>query len=56
MSYEVELQEMQRLTGKISAIPQIDVTLTKEGCAADAKATGEAIKILSDKIDSLLKA
>ena len=32
------------IDGKIVAVPQIDKTLTREGAAADAKATGDAIR------------
>lgn len=43
MGYEANIQEMQKLTGKIRTIPMIDATLTKEGCAADAKAIGDRL-------------
>lgn len=41
---------MYALRGKIVSIPKVDTTLTKEGCAADAKATGEAIQKVSGAI------
>lgn len=37
----------QELKGRITAIPQVDKTLTKDGYAADAKATGDRIKGLT---------
>lgn len=36
------------LKGKITAIPSVDKTLTKAGCPADAKVTGDAIRALQD--------
>lgn len=42
------------LKGKITRIPTLDRTLTKEGCAADAKAVGDALSAVeaaSNKVD-----
>lgn len=44
MNLEGNAQAVQELRGRITKIPAIDTTLTKEGWCADAKATGEAIK------------
>ena len=41
-----EQEELTKLKGKILKIPQVDKTLAKEGYAADAKTTGEAISKL----------
>lgn len=38
---------VKSLKGKISAIPQIDNTLTKAGCAADAKMVGDRLDKVS---------
>lgn len=35
------------LKGKINRVPSVDVTLTKEGWAADAKETGEQLRQIS---------
>ena len=43
--------ESKELKGKILIIPRIDKTLTKEGYAADAKVTGEAIEKMVKKVD-----
>lgn len=43
--------ESKELKGKILTIPRIDKTLTKEGYAADAKVTGEAIEKMVKKVD-----
>lgn len=39
-------QEFNNLKGKVVTIPTVDNTLSKEGYAADAKATGNKIKTL----------
>ena len=47
---------MYALRGKIVSIPKVDTTLTKEGCAADAKVTGDALEArvrVVDIVDSL---
>ena len=49
-------QSMNKLTGKITEIPQVDDTLTKEGKSADAKKTGEELARLEAKIDSVIAA
>lgn len=49
-SKQIELQ------GKVVSIPRVDATLTKEGYAADAKATGEALQTrvkITDIVDGL---
>lgn len=46
MSVEGNANALNRITGKIVAIPQVDDTLSKEGFSADAKATGEKFKEL----------
>lgn len=43
MELKGNISSEQKLKGKITAIPQLDETLTKHGYSADAKATGEAI-------------
>jgi hypothetical protein len=55
MSYEMDIQEKQTLTGKITMIPKVDKTLTQPGHAADAKETGDAIRSLQKKIDELTR-
>ena len=37
-------QTISELTGKIEAVPRVDKTLSKEGCAADAKEVGERLR------------
>lgn len=49
-------QFLNKLTGKITEIPVVDDTLTKEGKSADAKKTGEELKRLEAKIDSVIAA
>ncbi len=44
MSLEGNVEGTNEIKGRIYTIPQADPTLTKEGYAADAKATGEKIK------------
>jgi hypothetical protein len=46
-------QDVSILKGKVSKIPQVDITLSKEGYAADAKATGDALAELKRQIDEL---
>ena len=44
------------LKGKIVAIPSVDASLTKNGYAADAKATGDALNArvkVADVVDNL---
>lgn len=41
------------LKGKIVEIPKVDNTLSKEGYAADAKKTGDALADLQRQIDEL---
>ena len=43
MSLTGNADSLYKLTGKVTSIPRIDNTLTKEDQAAEAKATGEAI-------------
>lgn len=54
MSLEGSATNLSELKGKITSIPAIDRTLTKEGWCADAKAVGDAIAAVetaSDKVD-----
>lgn len=44
---------LHNLKGKISFIPAVDNTLTKAGCAADAKETGKKISNIQFQIDSI---
>lgn len=53
MSYDINLQEKGMLQGKITQIRGIDKTLTKEGYAADSKATGDAVKSLRQRIEKM---
>lgn len=41
------------LVGKISGVPKVDATLTKAGAAADAKATGDALKQAREDLDTV---
>lgn len=45
------LEATETLNGKVISIPSIDKTLTKDGYAADAKVTGEAIENMIKKVD-----
>ncbi len=47
-------QAIYKLTGKITAIPGTDDTLTKEGQAADARKTGEELARIEAKIDGFI--
>ena len=48
MEGNVKVEEaIKSLKGKLNSIPQIDNTLTKEGCAADAKMVGDRLKAVS---------
>lgn len=38
------IESLKSLRGKITTIPQVDVTLTKKGYSADAKIVGDALK------------
>lgn len=40
----------------LTGTPEIDVSLTKASAIADAKATGDAIKVNTDKIDTLVES
>ncbi len=53
MNYEANIQEKQRLTGKLTPLLGIDKTLKKEGYAADAKATGDALTVIRGQIAGL---
>lgn len=56
MSLEGTVNNEYALRGKVHAVPETDITLTKQGYAADAKATGEAIEArvrVADVVDSL---
>ena len=41
----------ETLKGKVKPFPSIDKTLSKEGCCADAKATGDALEARVKKVD-----
>ncbi len=48
--------DVLELKGKIVAIPSVDTSLTKNGYAADAKATGDALNArvkVADVVDNL---
>lgn len=47
--------EKKTLTGKVPSQSRIDRTLTKEGCAADAKTTGEAIGAIVERAENAIK-
>ncbi len=56
MGYDVKLQGKSALQGMISSgLPKTDKTLTKAGYAADAMATGTALKEARRKIDEIVK-
>ncbi len=44
MNSEVTKKTVPTLYGSIKRVPQVDNTLTKEGCYADAKAVGDRLK------------
>lgn len=44
MNSEVTKKTVPTLYGSIKAVPQVDNTLTKEGCYADAKAVGDILR------------
>lgn len=46
-------QALNELKGKIIRIPRVDDTLSREGYAADAKKTGDALADLQRQIDEL---
>lgn len=48
----VNNQTVYNLTGKIEVVPLVDKTLTKSGYSADAKATGDALKKLSEALSN----
>lgn len=49
-------QTMQKITGKIVAVPKVDDTLTRAGWSADAKITGDELARIEAKIDSCIAA
>ena len=51
------IESLKSLRGKITTIPQVDVTLTKKGNSADAKIVGDALKEkvnIRDIIDNMI--
>ena len=51
MSINASVKEKSNLKGKLKNVRPIDVTLTKEGYAADAKATGDGLEARVKKVD-----
>ena len=51
MSIDATLHEENNIKGKMKSIRPIDITLTKEGYAAEARATGEALEARVKKVD-----
>lgn len=51
MSINASVNEKSNLKGKLRNVRPIDVTLTKEGCAADARATGEGLEARVKRVD-----
>ena len=51
MEGNVDNQTLNRLKGKITSIPLVDETLSKNGYAADAKATGDGLAERVRKVD-----
>ena len=47
--------EKKMLVGQVPSQSRIDRTLTKEGCAADAKTTGEAIGAIVERAENAIK-
>ena len=44
-------QTLNALKGKVISVPVVDITLTKEGYAADSKTTGDALNVRVKKAD-----
>lgn len=53
MSLEGNAEATNEVKGRIYTIPTVDDTLTKEGYAADAKATGEKFTEVNERIDNI---
>ena len=53
MSYETSLQGRQRLHGKATNYKGVDETLSKEGYTADAKAVGDALESIKNRVATL---
>lgn len=53
MSLEGNVEGTNEIKGRIYTLPQADETLTKEGFAADAKATGDKFKELEERFDNI---
>lgn len=43
--------EVVKIKGKVASIRPVDRSLTKSGCAADAKVTGDALEARVKKVD-----
>lgn len=53
----VEVNEkVNRITGKITSIPAVDITLTKRGYAADAKEVGVRLKSLETSMKNVMES
>ena len=54
MSIEGNVESTEKvLKGKVIGIPEIDKTLTKEGYSADAKAVGDKLDVLTEKVGNV---
>ena len=53
MSIEENAEATNEVKGRIYTIPTVDDTFTKEGYAADAKATGEKFTEVNERIDNI---